>query len=252
MKLPNTVHTILKSALKAARDEDRTDPPWHLDGLVRPVCPARGQIQLTVTLAELTLPTAPASDQRQAKQLLAAVRKYLAGKASHDQLKSVVVPKPAPTSALGISYNALTASLTLARGKPSLVKSAAQAAAAKAVKLWPIGAPTRQLLEAIDQEILCLECEAAFGTRAQRGVEQVLWRGADTTKRKTVHWVARLEGGTFAGSFKLVNGKGPVWAEGSLDDVMASAPERAFSAVVKQASLEAAKPTLRLATLRAQ
>ena len=81
---------------------------------------------------------------------------------------------------------------------------------------------------------------------------RLLWRGADSAGKKTVHFVARLEGGTFAGSFKLVHGKGPMLVEGAIDDVMALVPERAFTDAVIQAKREAAKPTHRLATLRAR
>jgi len=165
VKLPNTVHTILKSALKAARDEDRPDPPWHLDAQVRPVCPARGQIALAVTLAELCAPTATVAERKQLNQILAVVRKYLSGKAASNALKSLSAPKPIPATALGMAYNAVGACITLDRGKADLVSSATQAAAAKAVKLWEQGAPTRQLLEAIDHEILCLECACSGGAQ---------------------------------------------------------------------------------------
>lgn len=247
LTLPNTVHTILKSALKAARPEDRTDPPWHLGAFVRPVCPARGQISMTITLTERSLGTASSAEQRQVNQLLALVRKYLAGKAKPEALRAVTMPKTASTSALGMAYNAVGASLCLARGKADLVSSATQAAAAKAVKLCQVGAPVRSLLASIDQEILCLECEAAFDERAVgRRVERVLWRGADETARKNLHWVARLEGGVFAGSFKLVHGKGPMWVEGALDDVIASVPERSFVEAVAMVKRDATTPCVRL------
>ena len=245
--LPNTVHTILKSALKAARPEDWPEPPWHVGGAVRPVCPARGQITLALALAERLASTAPAAEQRQLGQLLAAVRQYLSGKVTADALRSLGARTPVPKSALGIAFNALGGCVTLARGKADLVNSSTQAAAAKAVALTAAGAPTRKLLETLDQEIICLECEAAFGQRATtRRVERVLWRGADSTARKTVHWVARLEGGAVAGSFKLLHGKGPAWVEGALDDVVALVPAGLFAEAVQQVSREVLKPTQRL------
>lgn len=245
-KFPPTTHTILKSALGAARPEDRPTPPWHLGGAARPVCPARGQIAIALALADRFADQVPPASRRQFDQVLAAVRSYLAGKDRGAHLRALSELDARKTPALGIACNAAGAAATLARGKADLVHTGVQAAAAKAVSLTKPGAATRELLAALDQEILCLECEAAFAAEDHpTSVERLLWRGVDA-RGKTVHFIARLEGGRVGGLLKLTKGKRALWAEGTAEEVLASVPEALFPSAVDQVLREVQQPATRL------
>lgn len=249
-KLPATVHTIFKSALSAASEDDRPPQPWHLGGAVRPVCPARRQVELAIELAELFEDRLAPAEVRPFEQVLAAVRAYLAGKNDGRNLRALS-ERVKGTSALAIAGNAAGAAATLARGKPDLVHTGAQAAAAKAVTLMGPGARTRLLLETLDQEIVRAECGQAFAqTHHTPTIERVLWRASDSSK-KTVHFVARLSTGHFAAQVKLVKGKAPSWLEGSAEEVVSIVPETSFAGAVKQVLGAANLPTLTLVGLRA-
>ncbi len=243
---PDTVHTILKTALGAAEPEDRTAPPWHLGG-PRPVCPAREQIGLALTFARLFEHRVHSANRRAFESTLAAVDRYLEGNDDGRSLRALADQKSGKDLAYGIACNAAGSSATLARGKPDLVNSGAQAAAAKAVALAPPGPRRTALLSALDQQIMRAECEAAFAhARHPQVVERVLWRGGEL---KAIHWVARVEGGRCAALVKLVPRRPSTWAEGSLEDVVAVVPAEVFGVAVETVVREFAKPTEWLSAL---
>jgi hypothetical protein len=242
-KFPDTIHTILKSALAAAAPEDR--PPvasLHLGAQVRPVCPAVGQVAIAMELAERF---ATGAERKRVTAVLAAVRRYLDGKDVGKGLRALSEVKSEGAEA--IARNAAGAAATLARGKPDLVHTGAQAAAARAVVLAGPGEPTRRLLEALDQEVLRWECDAAFDGANHAPVERVLWRGADSGK--TVHFVARLQGGRAASRVKLVRGKPSAYTEGTLEEVLALVPEAHFADAVKTAMAQNARQTTLIKSL---
>jgi hypothetical protein len=130
-KLPDTVHAVLKAALAAARPEDRTPGPWHLGGAVRPVFPVRGQLSLAMQLAEHV--ANPGPETQRVSAILSAVKQYLDGKTDGKALRGLVEVRSSGAEA--VARNAAGAAATLARGKPDLVHTGVQAAAAKAVVL---------------------------------------------------------------------------------------------------------------------
>jgi len=244
-KLPDSVHTILKSALAASRPEDRPLGPWHTGG-PRPVCPVRTQIGLAHALARRFTPSLAPTHRHAFENTLAAVEAWMDGKADASALRSLADQKPGKDVVYALAMNVAGAAATLARGKPDLVSSAVQAAAAKAVGLTPDGEETRALLHAIDQTIICGECEAAFhAAKHLVRVDRVLWRGADE-KGKVAHLVARLSDGRFAALSKLVARKAPAWVEGLPDDAVAVLPESSFKVAAPTVMRYGTLPSARL------
>src|SRR5262245_65523357 len=68
---------ILKGALEAASPADRPTAPVHLGGPT-PTVPARGTLDLTLWMARIASPLAPASDRTAIADVLALVERYRA------------------------------------------------------------------------------------------------------------------------------------------------------------------------------
>jgi hypothetical protein len=266
VNVPENCHSILKKGLLAAAETEWPPQPYHLGGL-RPVCPALGQVRISIWCAEVPAPSVPSAEQATYVALLEQARAYVGAplkvpmaewadyahgvglKSDEGKTYNAFATASTPLSkrespGLLAIRNACGGAATLARGKPDLVFSSAQAAFGKVVKFLgekpsglTAGAPVgvRALLSWIDEEIMRLEAAAAMADRAGRpvAVDRVLWRGADDKKKKTVHFLAVLRGGAWG----LVTKIGRNWAfvEGTRDTVAASIPDPMFKEAMASA-----------------